>query len=97
PRGAQDGTLHPSRGIAAGIALALAWVEEDCGAGLAHEAARELVLCLRRPGGQPQVSGSLPSQASAMLSIRELQIWIAEHLGTRLSVDDLADRMGMSV
>ena len=72
-------------------------MEEDCGAGLAHEAARELVLFLRRPGGQPQVSVSLASQASEMTSIRELQIWIAEHLETRLSVDDLADRMAMSV
>jgi transcriptional regulator GlxA family with amidase domain len=72
-------------------------VEEDCGAGLAHEAARELVLFLRRPGGQPQLSISLASQASEMTSIRELQIWIAEHLGARLSVDDLADRMSMSV
>ena len=32
-----------------------------------------------------------------MTSIRELQIWIAEHLDARLSVDDLADRMAMSV
>jgi transcriptional regulator GlxA family with amidase domain len=32
-----------------------------------------------------------------MMSIRELQIWIAEHLQTKLSVDDLADRMSMSV
>jgi transcriptional regulator GlxA family with amidase domain len=32
-----------------------------------------------------------------MTSIRELQIWIAEHLDTRLSVDDLANRMSMSV
>src|SRR5437879_9044812 len=32
-----------------------------------------------------------------MISIRELQIWIAEHLDARLSVDDLADRMSMSV
>ena len=31
-----------------------------------------------------------------MLSIRELQIWIAEYLGARLSVEDLADRMSMS-
>jgi transcriptional regulator GlxA family with amidase domain len=31
-----------------------------------------------------------------MMSIRELQIWIAEHLQTKLSVDDLADRMSMS-
>jgi transcriptional regulator GlxA family with amidase domain len=72
-------------------------VEEDCGAGLAHEAARELVLFLRRPGGQPQLSLSLASQAAAMMSIRELQIWVGEHLKTRLSVDDLADRMSMSV
>jgi len=97
PLWVKDGNLYTSAGISAGIDLALAWVEEDCGAGLAHEAARELVLFLRRPGGQPQLSVSLASQASAMTSIRELQIWIAEHLDTRLSVDDLADRMSMSV
>src|SRR5689334_3201749 len=55
----------------------LAWVEEDCGAARAHEAARELVLFLRRPGGQPQVSVSLAKQASEMMSIRELQTWVA--------------------
>jgi transcriptional regulator GlxA family with amidase domain len=97
PLWVKDGNIYTSAGISAGIDLALAWVEEDCGAGLAHEAARELVLFLRRPGGQPQVSVSLASQASEMTSIRELQIWIAEHLEARLSVDDLADRMAMSV
>jgi transcriptional regulator GlxA family with amidase domain len=40
---------------------------------------------------------SLTSQASEMTSIRELQIWIAEHLETRLSVEDFADRMSMRV
>jgi len=97
PLWVKDGNIYTSAGISAGIDLALAWVEEDCGAGLAHEAARELVLFLRRPGGQPQVSVSLASQASEMTSIRELQIWIAEHLARRLSVEDLADRMAMSV
>ena len=97
PLWVKDGNIYTSAGISAGIDLALAWVEEDCGAGLAHEAARELVLFLRRPGGQPQVSVSLASQASEMTSIRELQIWIAEHLETRLSVEELADRMAMSV
>jgi len=97
PLWVKDGNIYTSAGISAGIDLALAWVEEDCGAGLAHEAARELVLFLRRPGGQPQVSVSLASQASEMLSIRELQIWIAEHLQTNLSVESLADRMAMSV
>jgi transcriptional regulator GlxA family with amidase domain len=97
PLWVKDGNIYTSAGISAGIDLALSWVEEDCGAGLAHEAARELVLFLRRPGGQPQVSVSLASQASEMASIRELQIWIAEHLEARLSVDELADRMAMSV
>ena len=97
PLWVKDGNIYTSAGFSAGIDLALAWVEEDCGAALAHEAARELVLFLRRPGGQPQVSVSLASQASEMASIRELQIWIAEHLDTRLSVEDLADRMSMSV
>ena len=97
PLWVKDGNIYTSAGISAGIDLALAWVEEDCGAALAHEAARELVLFLRRPGGQPQVSVSLASQASEMASIRELQIWIAEQLEARLSVDDLADRMAMSV
>jgi transcriptional regulator GlxA family with amidase domain len=93
----KDGKIYTSAGISAGIDLALAWVEEDCGAALAHEAARELVLFLRRPAGQPQVSISLASQASEMASIRELQIWIAEHLDRKMSVEDLAHRMAMSV
>jgi transcriptional regulator GlxA family with amidase domain len=97
PLWVKDGNIYTSAGISASIDLALSWVEEDCGAGLAHEAARELVLFLRRPGGQPQLSVSLASQASEMTSIRELQIWIAEHLERRLSVEDLADRMSMSV
>jgi transcriptional regulator GlxA family with amidase domain len=97
PLWVKDGNIYTSAGLSAGIDLALAWVEEDCGAGLAHEAARELVLFLRRPGGQPQVSVSLARQASEMTSIRELQVWIAEHLEARLSVEDLADRVSMSV
>ena len=44
----KDGNIYTSAGISAGIDLALAWVEEDCGSALAHEIARELVL---RSGG----------------------------------------------
>ena len=39
----KDGNIYTSAGTSASIDLALAWVEEDCGAGLAHDAARELV------------------------------------------------------
>jgi transcriptional regulator GlxA family with amidase domain len=97
PLWVKDGNIYTCAGISAGIDLALAWVEEDCGSALAHEAARELVLFLRRPAGQPQVSVSLAAQASEMSSIRELQIWVAEHLQSKLTVEDLANRMAMSM
>lgn len=97
PLWVKDGNIYTCAGISAGIDLALAWVEEDCGSALAHEAARELVLFLRRPAGQAQLSVSLAAQASEMSSIRELQIWVTEHLHLKLSVEDLANRMAMSV
>lgn len=97
PLWVKDGNIYTSAGVSAGIDLALAWVEEDCGVALAHDAARELVLFLRRPAGQPQLSVSLASQASEMHAIRELQIWIAENLNRRLSTPLLAQAMSMSV
>ncbi len=93
----KDGNIYTSAGISAGIDLALAWVEEDCGSALAHEVARELVLFLRRPGGQKQLSVSLAKQASEMKGIQELQVWIADHLEKNLSVEILAQRVAMSV
>jgi len=92
----KDGNIYTSAGISAGIDLALAWVEEDCGHAIAHEAARDLVLFLRRPSGQRQLSVSLASQASEMKSLQELQVWIAENLHKGISVRGLAARTAMS-
>ena len=97
PLWVKDGNIYTSAGISAGIDLALAWVEEDCGSVIAHGVARELVLFLRRPGGQPQLSISLAAQASEMRTLQELQLWIMENLRKRLSVEDLATRVSMSV
>jgi transcriptional regulator GlxA family with amidase domain len=93
----KDGNIYTSAGISAGIDLALAWVEEDCGGRISHEIAREFVLFLRRSGGQTQLSASLSAQASEMKAIHELQIWIAENLHNNLSVQEPADRTAMSV
>jgi transcriptional regulator GlxA family with amidase domain len=93
----KDGNIYTSAGISAGIDLALAWVEEDCGNAIATEVARELVLFLRRPGGQAQLSVSLAAQANEMKSIQELQVWIAENLDRKLSLPILAGRVAMSV
>ena len=93
----KDGNIYTSAGISAGLDLALAWVEEDCGVQIAQDVAREFVLFLRRPGGQNQLSVSLAAQASEMATMQELQIWIAENLQKNLSVRVLADRVAMSV
>lgn len=93
----RDGNIYTSAGISAGIDLALAWVEEDCGSALAHEIAREFVLFLRRPAGQQQLSISLAKQSSEIKGIQELQVWIADHLAKNLTVQALAERARMSV
>lgn len=96
PLWVKDGNIYTSAGVSAGVDLALAWVEEDCGSALAHEAARELVLFLRRPAGQQQLSVSLAAQAAETISMRDLQVWIAENFHRRLSVALLAARARMS-
>jgi transcriptional regulator GlxA family with amidase domain len=94
----QAGKIYTSSGFSAGIDLALAWVAEDWGNGIAVEAARELVLFLRRPAGQTQLSVTLAAQASMMQPIQELQVWIADNLNRRdLSTPALAQRVSMSI
>jgi transcriptional regulator GlxA family with amidase domain len=93
----RDGNVYTSAGVSAGIDLALAWVEEDCGSAIATDVARELVLFLRRPGSQKQVSMMLDAQGTGMQTIRELLVWMAENLHSRLSVERMASRAAMSV
>ena len=94
----QAGNIYTSSGFSAGIDLALAWVDEDCGGKIAVEAARELVLFLRRPAAQTQLSITLAAQASDMRPIQELQVWIADNVSRRnLSTSALANRVSMSV
>jgi transcriptional regulator GlxA family with amidase domain len=93
----KDGNVYTSAGISAGIDLALALVGEDLGDGLALEVARNLVLFLRRPGGQAQFSVSLQAQQGLGSRLEGLRSWISENLHSELTVDVLADRLAMSV
>jgi transcriptional regulator GlxA family with amidase domain len=93
----KDGHLYTSAGISAGIDLALALVSEDLGDEIAMEVAKNLVLFLRRPGGQAQFSVTLQSQRATGSHLDELCVWISEHLHTDLTVEILADRMSTSV
>ncbi|MEO3434519.1 helix-turn-helix domain-containing protein [Inquilinus sp. CAU 1745] len=89
-----DGTIWTSAGITAGIDLALAMVEADCGRALALAVARQLVVFLKRPGGQAQFSCALALQG-ADAKFEELHAWITDNLSRDLSA--LADQAGMSL
>jgi transcriptional regulator GlxA family with amidase domain len=92
----RDGNVYTSAGVTAGIDLALALVEEDLGPQAALTVARDLVLFIRRPGGQAQFSAGLAGQAATRAGMRELQSWMADNLTDDLSVPALAERAFMS-
>ncbi|RYF66209.1 MAG: helix-turn-helix domain-containing protein [Comamonadaceae bacterium] len=93
----QQGAVWTSAGVTAGIDLALALVEADCGHDVAMEVARELVVFLKRPGGQSQFSELLQAQADDAHTFDELNLWIAGNLERRdLTVEFLAERVRMS-
>jgi transcriptional regulator GlxA family with amidase domain len=93
----QQGAVWTSAGVTAGIDLAMALVEADCGHDVAMEVARELVVYLKRPGGQSQFSALLRSQAETSPAFEELNLWICAHLQREdLTVEFLAERARMS-
>ncbi len=92
----RDGSVWTSAGVTAGIDLALALVEDDCGAQLAHSVAGWLVVFARRPGGQAQFSVQLRALPARTATIAALQRWLPDHLAEPLTVEQLAERAAMS-
>jgi transcriptional regulator GlxA family with amidase domain len=92
----RDGRLSTSAGITAGIDLTLALVEEDHGHAVATAVARNLLLFLRRSGHQAQFSQFLARQAEEPPRLRNLSAFVLEHLGESLSVERMAESLGMS-
>lgn len=66
----RDEPVWTSAGITAGIDLGLALVEDDCGVDVALQAARRLVVFLKRAGGQSQFSPPLQEQVAAGGAVR---------------------------
>ena len=91
----RDGDIWSSAGITAGIDLSLAMVTEDFGEQIARETARQLVLYHHRSGGQSQFSSLLELKAPSG-RFGTLLTWAREHLDAPLTVEDLAERAGMS-
>jgi transcriptional regulator GlxA family with amidase domain len=92
----RDENVYTSAGVTAGMDLALALVEEDYGSRLALQVARNLVLYLRRPGGQSQFSAALSLQLTDRKPLRELEAWVLDNLNKPLTVPTLAERVAMS-
>ncbi|SAL65118.1 AraC family transcriptional regulator [Caballeronia peredens] len=93
----REGNLWTSAGVTAGIDLALALVEEDFGLEIALDVSRDLVVYLKRPGGQSQFSSHLVSQATQNPGIRDVQDWILGNLQRELPAAEMAERLSMSV
>ena len=92
----RDENVYTSAGVTAGMDLALALVEEDHGSKLALQVARNLVLYLRRPGGQSQFSAALSLQLTDRKPLRDLEAWVLDNLNKPLTVPVLAQRVAMS-
>jgi transcriptional regulator GlxA family with amidase domain len=93
----QQGTVWTSAGVTTGIDMALALVEADCGREVALQVARELVVFLKRPGGQAQFSVLLQSQTQDSAGFDDLHMWISANLGdASLTVESLARQAQMS-
>jgi transcriptional regulator GlxA family with amidase domain len=94
----RDGGIWTSAGVSAGVDLTLALIEEDLGIEVALQAARELAVFFKRPGGQSQFSTLLSGQiADAKGPLQDLLAWIADNLQADLRAEILADRVGMSL
>lgn len=92
----RDGCFATSGGLTAGMDLALALVEEDLGAPVALDVARQLVMYVKRPGSQAQFSAPLAAQAQGSGRMGALVDWLLGHLGEPIGIERMAGQVAMS-
>jgi len=92
----RDGAVYTSAGIASGIDLALALVEEDRGRAAGLAAAKRLVVFFKRPGGQRQFSAELLAQADPQGLHGRLTDWLRPRLRQQLDVEQMAAAFAVS-
>src|SRR5437763_4945357 len=92
----KDGPFYTAGGITASVDLALALIEEDYGPRVALAVARELVVFLKRSGGQKQYSEPLEFQINSTDRFADLASWMVEHMRGELSLAALAKRVCLS-
>ncbi|MET1081382.1 MAG: GlxA family transcriptional regulator [Pseudomonas sp.] len=93
----KDGPIYSSAGVTAGIDLCLSLVEEDLGRALALRVAKELVVHLKRAGGQRQFSAELLAQTAPECGlIADLSAWLKSRLQQPLNVELMAQAVAVS-
>lgn len=92
----RDGKFYTSAGVTAGLDLVLSFVEEDFGSELALAVAREIVVYLKRSGGQLQYSQPLLAQTQAKSRFGDLSEWVRGNLQQDLTLEMLANRVNLS-
>ena len=92
----RSGKFVTSAGIAAGIDLALALVEDDHGATLARQTSQRMVLYLKRSGGQSQFSERLLPPAIPNDKLDRLLSDLMTNPDGNCSNAALAERMALS-
>lgn len=88
--------IWTSAGVTAAIDISLAFIEADYGRELAVSIARDMVVYLKRPGGQAQFSHALQHQSVEHGVIAEIRRFILEHLDEDFTLAGLAERARMS-
>jgi transcriptional regulator GlxA family with amidase domain len=91
----RDGRFYTSAGITAGIDLALSLIEEDAGRAVSLQVARDLVVYLRRSGGQAQYSEPLEFEARSLDRFSDIARWISTNLHTNITMETLARRASL--
>ena len=91
-----DGNVTTSAGIASGIDMALALIEQTDGPLVAAQVAREMVVYIRRDGAQEQTSVYLDYRTHLDPGVHRVQDWIIRNPDSRATLESLADIAGMS-
>lgn len=92
-----DGKITTSAGIASGIDMTLALIEQSEGPLVAAQVAREIVVYLRRDGSHQQTSVYLDYRTHLDPAVHRAQDWMVQHPNRRVTVEELAELAGMSV
>jgi transcriptional regulator GlxA family with amidase domain len=92
----RDEHIYSASGVTAGIDLALALIEQDCGSGVSRAVARARVVPLPRPVGQSQFGVHPRVLLAEQSQLGEIADFVRTNLSADLSLANLARRAAMS-